>query len=379
MSSIVQFLNSTNLPISPQLIFDDTNAFLFDPDKNVRLQKMGIKFDKRAMSVYTLIDKLMPPKEEQGFDVAAARFKRNMSIASIVAMDQPVPMTGGGSLEEAISNLFKISIGHSFNEKDRREFAKLTMAGRIPQVFIDGMIKNLDDLQPKVMRTAIYLSYQLLRTGRVNYLDPRTRLTAQIDYNFVPSLFPSALTGSAGWNNPATANPILDIQDHLEQFRIINGYYPEYIAMRTENWRNVQRCDSTRNAFIAAGLSNAVTSGNTTVSMSQLAKLFEELQFPMPVVLDAQIEIEPQAGQFVRVNLMNDNEYFFASDNMGARIFGLTVESAKTGSNYKSGIFVDMNPKTMTDVEEKVLAVANFVPFVEDPKSLGGRTTHQNN
>lgn len=379
MSSIISFINSSQLQISPQRIFDDTNAFLFDPDKNARLKKVGAKIDRRVMSVYELIDKLMPPIEEQGFDVAAARFKRNMSIASIVAMDQPVPVTGAGSLEEAISNLFKIAIGHSFSEKDRTDFAKMRMAGRIPQSAIDGFIKNLDDLQPKVMRTAIMLSYQLLRTGRVNYLDPRTGLTAQMDYNFVPSLMPAPLTGASAWNQPTTANAILDLQEHTDQFRLINGYYPEMTVMRTEQVRNIQRQQSTRDALIAGQLVNANTIGGTAVSMSQLRTLFEQLQLPPIQVMDAQVEIEPQPGVFTRVNLMNDNEYFFANEGMGNMIFGMTIESDKVGSNYKSGIFVDMNPKTTTDVEEKVLAVGKFVPFIDDPKTLAGRTTHQNN
>lgn len=380
MSLIISHISSSQHPIPLERITQDTHAYLFDNDKISFLESRKVKnFDKNAISIYDFIDKIMPAIEEKGFDVVAARFKKNMSIASIVANNQPIPMTGTGSLEEAISNLFKIAIGHSFNEDDRIKFAQMRQAGRIPPSIVEGLFKNVDDLQPKVMRTAIYLTFQLLRTGAVSFQDPRTGLNARMDYNFMPSLFPPPLTGAAAWNNPTTANALEDLEEHLEIYREINGYDPDFIGMRRTNWRNVRRQETTRAALVAENLANTSTQGDSAVSMAQLKKLFEQRELPQPVILDGRVQIEPQPGRFINVNLMNDNEYFFANRGMGNRVFGNTIESDKKGTNYKSGIFLDLDPHKSTDTEEKVVAIGRFVPVVDDPKTLGARTTHQLN
>ena len=220
MSLIISHISSSQHPIPLERIVRDTHAYLFDNDKISFLESRKVKnFDKNAISIYDLIDKIMPATQEKGFDVVAARFKKNMAIASIVANNQPIPMTGTGSLEEAISNLFKIAIGHSFNEDDRIKFAQMMQAGRIPPSIVESIFKNIDDLQPKVMRTAIFLTFQLLRTGSVNYLDPRTVINARMDYNFMPSLFPAPLTGATTWDKPLTANALEDLEEHLEVYR----------------------------------------------------------------------------------------------------------------------------------------------------------------
>jgi hypothetical protein len=369
MSTITTLINSTAVPITR--IFDDTQAFLIDPDKNALLQKSGAKIDKVAMSVYPLIDKICPAKIEEAFAVAAMKIKKNMSIASISGIDQPIAMTGTGAIEEALTNLFKIVIGVNFTEADQIKFEQMLETGRMPKEYVNALIKNIDDLQPKVMRTAILLTYQVLRTGRVNWTDPRTGLLAQMNYNYVPRLFPDPLTGVKAWTQSATATGVLDIQEHDDAYYDENGYRPEMIVMRTKTARDLCRQQSTRDAFIANGMASAATLGNAAVSFGGLQRLFAEMMLPMPVIMDAQVEIEPRPGIFQRLNLMNTGEYFFANENMGERIFGKTIEG-----KGKAGIFVDTNPKDKRDIEDQAIAVGRMVPFFENPKLLAARVVN---
>lgn len=369
MSTITTLINSTDVPV--KRIFDDTQTFLVEPDKNAYLAKMGVPIDEKALSVYKLIDMIFPAVIEEAFAVAAMKIKRNMSIASISGIDQPIAMTGTGAIEEALTNLFKIVIGVNFTEADQIKFAQMMELGRIPKQYIEAIIKNIDDLQPKVMRTAILLSYQVLRTGRVNWTDPRTGILAAMNYNYVPALFPDPLLGTRAWSSLATATGIIDIETHGDAYYEENGFRPEMIVMRTQTIRNLCRQQSTRDAFIANGMASASTLGSTSVSVMGLQRLFEELMLPIPVILDAQVEIEPKPGMFNRINLMNTGEYFFANKNMGQRIFGKTIEG-----KGKAGIFVDTNPKDKRDIEDQAIAVGRMVPFVENPRLLAARVVN---
>jgi hypothetical protein len=369
MSTITTLINSSPIPVTH--IFDDTQAFLIEPDKNAYLKKVGAKIDKVALSVYELIDVIFPATIEEAFAVAAMKVKKNMSIASISGIDQPIAMTGTGAIEEALTNLFKIVIGVNFTEADQIKFAQMMETGRLPASYVEAIVKNIDDLQPKVMRTAILLAYQVLRTGRVNWTDPRTGLLAQMNYNYVPRLFPDPLVGARAWSSLATATGVIDIETHGDIYYDENGFRPEMIVMRTQTARNLCRQQSTRDAFIANGMANAQTLGTTSVSFAGLQRLFEELMLPKPVIMDAQVEIEPKPGIFSRMNLMNTDEYFFANENMGQRIFGKTIEG-----KGKAGIFVDTNPKDKRDIEDQAIAVGRMVPFVENPRLLAARVVN---
>jgi hypothetical protein len=368
MSTIVSLINSSNLKVNPRLVFDDTHAFLTSPDKNAYLAKLGITVTaalRMAIDLYDLMDKIAPVTLEQSYNVASLKIKRNMSIASLTGLDQPIAMTGAGAIETALTNLFKITIGVNFNEAEQIQFQTLLETGIIPANYLDWIVKNVDDLQPKIWRLTVLLTAQVLRMGRVNWTDPRTGNQGRMDYNFIPELFPPPLTGIRAWNQPATATGIADIIYHSDRYYYHNGFRPQYIVMRTETMRELSAQQSTIQYLISLGLVNAQTTGGTFVSLGRLQEIFKALQLPEIWIWDAQVEIESAPGLLQRINVMNTGEYFFAQSGMGERIFGKTIES-----KGKTGIFVDTDPKDRKSTEDQAIAIARFVPFIENPKLL---------
>jgi hypothetical protein len=374
MATITSLINSSNLKVSPKRVFDDTQAFLQSPDKNAHLAKLGVAITtalRMAIDLYDLMDKLAPVVFEESYQVASLKIKKNLSIASLTGVDQPIAMTGAGAIETALTNLFKITIGLNFNEAEQIQFQTLLETGIIPANYLDWIVKNVDDLQPKIMRLTVLLTAQVFRTGAVNYTDPRTGNRGQMSYNYIPELMPAPLTGIRAWSQPATATGIADIIEHSDRFYYHNGFRPRYIVMRTETMRDLSAQASTIQYLISLGMVNAQTSGATFVSLGRLQEIFKALQLPEIVIWDAQVEIESAPGVMQRINVMNTKEYFFGNDNMGERIFGKTIEG-----KGKTGIYVDTNPKDAKSTDDQAIAVARFVPFVEDPKLLAARVVN---
>lgn len=369
MGAITTYLASATVPIKPERVFIDNNAFLFNTQKEEYLKGLGVKIDKTILDLYLLMDELFPAIMEESFSVAAMKIKQNLSIASISGLDQPIAMTGAGQIEEAIANLFKTTIGLSFNEADQIKFHELMERGRIGLQQIEWITKNIEDLQSKIMRLSILLAAQVIMNGRVNWLDPRTKLTARMDYNYAPELFPDPLTGNNRWSQLATARGINDILSLADIYYRVNGFRPPYVVMRTEAVRLLQQQQYTRDQAIAMGLINTQAAGNPYVSFKRLNEMLEEMMLPTIRIWDAQVQIEPQPGVYQRINVIPDNKFCFALPKMGERIFGKTIES-----KGQTGIWVNLDPKDAKPTEDRVEAVGRFVPFVQDPKLLAAMT-----
>lgn len=368
-STLITLLNSTSHKIPPERVWNDTSAFLKDPKKNELIERLGGVVDESVLSQYKLMDEIFPWVEENSFRVASMRIKENRSVASISMNDQPIPMTGAGQIEEALANLFKLSIGLSFNETDQIRFHELIESGRLTDDHLGYLTKNVGDLLYKIARLANVLTASVCLTGVVNWIDPRNSNRAQMTYNFRPELFPAPLTGGDRWSQAATARGIDGIIAHSDIFYLINGFRPKYIVLRTEAVRQLQRQRSTLDYAIALGIVNSQLSDSALISIARLRQIFEELQLPEIYIWDAQYEIEPQPGVFQRANFMPTNKYFFAHPRMGERIFGKTIEG-----KGKPGIFIDLDPKDKKRNEERVEAVARFIPFVLKPELLAAQT-----
>jgi hypothetical protein len=384
MGAITTYVNSSAAyKAQIRIIIEDTIGFLKASNKLAWLEAKGVVIDeklKRELDIYYFIDIICPMTTEESFSVLAMRVIENMSIASITAADKPIPITGSGSIETAISNLFKIAIGLSYNEAQQIQFAELMQRQQIPEAVLMRVYKNIEDLPKKVVRTMIALAYQLFTTGRVFYKDPRTNVTAQMDFNTIPALFPPALTGNDAWDKPATARGIDNMQDHVNSYYDWNSAIPVYVVAHYRTWQNFCRQQQVKDEAIAIGLINANPTGNVQITWERLKTIFKEKHFPEPIAVNAQYEIELRPGVRERVNCVPEGKYFFANPDMGERIFGQTIESKKGSADgsYTAGIHVDLDPKTESETEDKIVAIGRGIPHVDNPKELAGRTVYVN-
>lgn len=370
---IADFLN-TQMAAQVRLLLDDTYQFLLDPDKESRLQRMGKKPNPMLLSQYKLMDEFIPLEFSDDPDVLTYLIKQNLAIASVISVDGEVVSTSAGSLIKLDGDFFKLAIAHNWDEKKQEQMLKFRrmLPGNISQTFIDMLFGSVADLQPRVIKLANVLTWQVLQSGQVSYTDPRTGVTAKLTYNVTNDQFPAALTGTSKWDQYTTANGLQDIEDHLLNYYDRRGYYPDRIVMSNRLLIHLSRQESTRNRALAMGmLSNVPTAGvASAVSLEMLMKVIPQLAMSQTQVevYDAQYELETAPGQTVKGRYLNDDSYCFLTGNMGKRLFGPTIEN-----EGKSGLFVLTEQLLTSPPRDRSYCVGKMVPFFPQPELLGGR------
>lgn len=374
MAYIADFLSSGKMVSQTALILNDTFNFLLDPDKEAAFKRMGKKPDQKILSQYRLMDEFVPLEFSDDPDVLAYLVKENLAIASIISVDGEVVSTSAGSLLEFKGDFLKLAISYAWDETKQTQMLKFRkmLPGNISQTFIDMIFGALESLQPRVIKLANLLTWQVLQSGQVSYTDPRSGVTAKLSYSVKNDQFPSALTGTAKWDQYTTATGIQDIEDHLESFYDRNGYYPDRIVMSNKLFTHLARQESTRTRALTTGLlSNIPTPGvASSVNHQILRKLVSEIRESnlQLEVYDAQYEIEVSPGKNIRGRYLNDDQYCFLTSNMGKRLFGPTIEN-----EGKSGLFVMTENKSKSPPRDVSLCVGKMVPFFPQPDLLGGR------
>lgn len=370
---IADFLN-TQMATQVRLLLDDTYQFLLDPDKETRLQRMGKKPNPMMLSQYRLMDEFVPLEFSDDPDVLSYLIKQNLAIASVISVDGEVVSTSAGSLIKLDGDFFKLAIAHNWDEKKQEQMLKFKrmLPGNISQTFIDMLFGSVADLQPRIIKLANVLTWQVLQSGQVSYTDPRTGVTARLNYNVASDQFPSALTGTARWDQYTTATGLQDIEDHLLNYYDRRGYYPDRIVMSNRLLIHLSRQESTRNRALAMGmLSNVPTAGvASAISLDMLMKIIPQLAMSQTQaeIYDAQYELETAPGQTVKGRYLNDDGYCFLTANMGKRLFGPTIENAG-----KSGLFVLTEQLQTSPPRDRSYCVGKMVPFFPQPELLGGR------
>lgn len=370
---IADFLNTISAG-QVKLLYDDTFQFLLDPDKESLLQRMGKKPDPGVLSQYKLMDDFVTLEFSDDPDVLAYLVKQNLAIASVISTDGEVMSTGAGSLIKFDGDFFKLAIAHNWDEKKQEQMLKFRrmLPGNMSQTFVDMLFGSVASLQPRVIKLANVLTWQVLQSGQVSYTDPRSGVKATLAYSVAADQYPAALTGTARWDQYATATGVQDLEDHLDSYYQINGYYPEKVVMSKRLVTHLARQESTRTRALTTGLLSNVPAAGVASSVSRgiLKKVVSELQDSNTQleIYDAQYEIETSPGHIVRGRYLNDNGYCFLTSGMGKRLFGPTIEN-----EGRSGLFVKTEEVRSSPPRDRSYCVGKFVPFFPQPDLLGGR------
>lgn len=373
--SIAKFLNSARIKSKLDAVIDNTSAFLVDPNKERFLKEAGVEPDKELLDQYGIMDEYAPMEVSDDFRVLEYLVERNMAIASIIANGQEIPQTSAGRLIEVNGKFGKIAISIIFNEDQEIRFMELSKMPGMPNGFMNMLVKDVDSLQSRVVKTANVLTWQCFTQGFVDFTDPRSNTVLRLRYQTYPELFPVPLTGnapgSAVWNDPVNANGILNLQEHSNAFYNLNGFYPTETAMTKQLYQSLIRQQSTRDQALSLGLITNVPGNTVQAVMSKkiLDEICKELDIPPIRIYDAQYEIEVAPGQTIRGRYLPSDTYVFLTKGMAKRLFGPTIEA-----KGKPGIFV-MNEETLktSPPESRSYAVGRMIPFVAQPKKLAAR------
>jgi hypothetical protein len=211
------------------------------------------------------------------------------------------------------------------------------------------------------------LCWDVLQTGEINHLDPRTKLNVSISYknpyDTSYNHFPAALSGGAVWSNYSTANGIADLYADVDTFVETNGHPPKAIIMGRKTLHHLLQQQSTKDAATQVRGSSV-----GSVSMDLLSGILTSWQLPSIMTMDELYKYEASDKSTSNVRFLQEGRYVFVSEEMGVRAIGPTLENKGA-----SGVLVrtyQLNKTSPTDVST---SVASILPCVMNPKLLYSR------
>jgi hypothetical protein len=387
MSNITEILNQVEYSSKLERIIDRTHEFLKDPRKETRLARAGKQPDPRLLGQFQMFDDYAPIETSDDFRALQYQFKRNMSVASVIATGQEIPSTRVGELFRIEEGALKLGLAHVFDEETEIRMYELRNSTAIPESFINMLFDSINDLQFKIVKMCNVLMAQAWYLGRIQYLDSRSNTQITLSYDTIPSLFPPPLIGNDDWTNLQTATGIRDLQRHSEFFYNVNGYYPSCVKMSQRMANNLMEQEATANFAASMNMISAIPQPGQQryVDLKIVNEMALRMNFPPIQINDARYSVEVSPGETRDVRYIPDNYYIFCSPYMSARKWGPTLESLQgtmgqsMGSRRRMakprpGIFVRVAEAVKTSPPvDRSYAVARFIPWVNDTRQLAAR------
>jgi hypothetical protein len=370
LQSLSSMLNAAGLATRlNQVVFDD-NLFLGSNNKREFLESRGAKIDRRILDQYELVDMLCPSLMINTFRSALVRVKEQNSIASIISVEQEIPITtGSGMFEEILQNSMKAAISVVFTESDIRKFYEYAESGSVPNEVYMAIFKNISSIQGRIHRLFNKLFWQAVFTGRIDHVDSRSNAAVTVKYDINEDLFPAPLTGADSWDRYDTARALDNLIQHQELHYEINGYYPQKVVIRKKLLNHIARQRSTAEMALSMGLLyNVPTGTNALISTEHINKILESNGYGQLVVYDARYTVETLPRKEIQVPYCPDHSYAFVNDNMAEKLWTPTVEGLGV-----PGIYINNDPRERKDNEAMSKGVANAIISFKKSTELGAR------
>lgn len=303
-----------------------------------------------------VLDKYVPMKTKDGRDWLAYITEQIDPIASLVAPGQETPATKKGKFSQVATKLFKAALRHEWTEdlqwrlKDVQEFARakgITVQnisvgeGKISagqdNTLAELIFGTLSALVRGHVNLLDYLAWQVLQTGKMQYVDSRTGLSIDLDWTKALASpynhFPQPLTGARAWTEYATANGLQDLVDMHYVYKYSNGFGADEIAMSEQLLHCLLRQDSTRQAVVSSMTVGAQITG--TVSIEQLNEVLKRRMLPPISLVDDHFELDADnTGNNAPTRFLDPTRVVFLKKGCVERVLGGTLEN-----NGKSGIY----------------------------------------
>ncbi|PLS68527.1 MAG: hypothetical protein CV045_07380 [Cyanobacteria bacterium M5B4] len=201
------------------------------------------------------------------------------------------------------------------------------------------------------------LAYQLLQTGTINYIDPRTQRRVVYDWRKVVSStynhFPDVgkdiayfnqngadkpnIAGNnvRDWTKWATADGLEDLYSMAYAYREDMGKYPDFIMMSTQAMYNLLKQESTKRAVVDTKLLGNVNLVGT-VTLEIVNNILASKGLPNITLNDDQYTLDDlnTGNTITRQRFLDPTVVVMGSRNMGERVFGSVVDN-----NFRGGIY----------------------------------------
>lgn len=310
-----------------------------------------LKERNRALDMYA------PLKTKEGRDWLAYITQQMDPIASLVAPGQEYPATRKGKFNQVATKLFKAALQHHWTEdmqwrlKETQEYAKakgITVQnisvgnGKIQIGQDNNLAETIFGTLSSLVRGHVnlldYLAWQVLQTGKMQYVDSRTGLDIDLDWTKALDCkhnhFPSRLTGPRAWTEYATANGIQDLVDMHYIYKYDNGFSADSIAMSEKLLHILMRQDSTKEAVVSSMTIGYTMTG--TPSIEQLNEVLSRRMLPTIVTVDDHFELDgDNTGDNQPTRFLDETRVVFLKKGCVERVLGGTLENSGKAGIYQ--------------------------------------------
>lgn len=359
----------------------------------------------------------LPTKFIQSTDYEGLRADYQTPIGSLVGLDQTAPPVRGGKLQNFQVDFVKIVSRRVFTEAEQEKLYRATnehglnlgittypgkdfMGRNLPP--IKGMNGKLDmgwvhpghDIADFFFTTGIvhrrqavwdtmdYLTAQCVQFGRASYIDPATRYRIDLDWrdpdadydNFPPPLTQTGNTVDPqfnDWSDLEFANGLQFLRNFHQEYIDRNGFVADKTIMTRRTYYRLLDQEQTKRAlqpYIAYGAQLSL------VSMEEFNKYIKNYDIPPIQLVEDKFDIINADGTISRANFFNNNRVTFMKRNMGARYWGVVMQS-KLGLEGapRPGLYSDIIRPRRDSAQRIAYAEGKGIPVIYNLKALQSR------
>lgn len=310
--------------------------------------------------------------------------KQINTMASVVAPNGAIPSTRKGQFRKITAESFKVGLRHDYDEEDQYALADAialaeargitvqNMMGADGKV-IDGsnnslaalLFGNLSGLVRSVGELLEYMTWQIIQFGAINYSDPRTGMTVDLDWKDSSLVtagdhFPTATTDIL-WTpaNRATANGIQDLYNDLNLYYDTNGMAPDTIVMSRKLWQELLQQKSTKEAASSLFLDGG-TALQGVVAPERLQAVLETRGIPKVQTFDERTEMDVTPGTSGgNIRFLNTDRYCFIKKGMITKAYGSVIENSNKAGVYQRTYQDPIEQsRDISEVRARILGVA---------------------
>lgn len=305
-------------------------------------------------------------------------------IASLVATGQDYPEAKKGDFSRIQARNFKAAISYHWDEDTQWRMQEVSEIAKLRNITIqniqvsEGKVQlGQDNELAKVIFGSVaslvrghinlidYLAWQTLQTGKMAYTDRRTGLNVSLNWlkalpvrrcNFPFPVYQTDFNGTEtvdslkrDWTQHETADPLQDLVDMHANYKYVNGFPADEIAISERLMLNMVRCKSVKEAVVAANVIGNIITG--TPSIDQLNEVMTRRFLPKFVLVDDRVEITDETGASIPTRVLDEGTIVFLSRQAQFnRILGGTLENGG-----RSGVYVN----TYTKAGDPPLSITN--------------------
>lgn len=305
-------------------------------------------------------------------------------IASLVATGQDYPEAKKGDFSRIQARNFKAAISYHWDEDTQWRMQEVSEIAKLRNITIqniqvsEGKVQlGQDNELAKVIFGSVaslvrghinlidYLAWQTLQTGKMAYTDRRTGLNVSLNWlkalpvrrcNFPFPVYQTDFNGTEttdslkrDWTQHETADPLQDLVDMHANYKYVNGFPADEIAISERLMLNMVRCKSVKEAVVNANVIGNIITG--TPSIDQLNEVMTRRFLPKFVLVDDRVEITDETGASIPTRVLDEGTIVFLSRQAQFnRILGGTLENGG-----RSGVYVN----TYTKAGDPPLSITN--------------------